>query len=174
MATTVNLPLEFRNPQVSTNAGSAYFTVAQLTSWDAGYFVFDKTGNLDVVWYGIGWVPSNMAATPNAKIKVYWTANSTVGSNIRTQISSAVVKDAHSTNMWNPTSLTAETAATSTLSTTAWRQLAVTSGNLTNQPAASDSVIVKIMRVGSDTTNDTLAATTPLFMFGAFLQIDIN
>lgn len=173
MATTVALPLEFRNPQVSVNAGSAYFTVAQLTAWDAGYYVFDKTGSLDVVWYGIAFVPSNMAITPAAKIKVYWTANSTAGSNIRTQIATAIVKDASSTNTWNPASLTAETAVDSTLSTTAWRQLAVTSGNLTNQPAANDSIIVKITRLGSH-VNDTLAATTPALMFGAFLVVDIN
>lgn len=173
MPTSVSLPIEFRNPQVALNAGSAFVTVAALTAWDATYFAFDKTGSLDVSWYGIAYAPSNMAATPNAKIKVYWTANSTAGSVIRTQLASAIVKDASSTNTWNPASLTAETAVDSTLSTTAFRQLAVTSGNLTNQPAANDSLIVKVMRVGSH-VNDTLAATTPALMFAAFLVIDIN
>lgn len=174
MATTITLPLEFRNPSVSSNPGSAYFTVAQLTAWDAGYFVFDKTGNVDVTWYGIGYVPANMAVTPAAKIKIYWAANSTAGTNIRTQISSAIVKDDNATNIWNPASLTAETGVTTAMPTTAWRQKAVTSGNLTNQPAANDSIIVKITRVGSDTTNDTLIASTPLLMLGAFLVIDIT
>src|SRR3972149_7447981 len=86
MPTTVRLPLEIRNPQISVNPGAAHFNVAALTAWDAGYFVFDKTGNVDVVWFGLAFVPANMAVTPAAKINCHWAAHSTAGSNIRTQI----------------------------------------------------------------------------------------
>jgi len=177
MPTTVRLPLEIRNPQISVNPGAAHFNVAALTAWDAGYFVFDKTGNVDVVWFGLAFVPANMAVTPAAKIICYWAANSTAGSNIRTQIAAGLVKSADTTNHWNRAALTAETAITTTLSTTAWTQATVTypaSGSLTNQPAANDVYIVKITRLGSDTVNDTLTAATPLFLFGPFLQVDIT
>jgi hypothetical protein len=164
------------NPQISANAGSVFWNVtAPSAAWDAPYWAFDKTGNLDVVLFGMVETQPGMSVTPNVAIILEWTANSTAGTKIAVIVSTKLVTAASTTVHFAPSSLTAETQINTTLSTTAWVRNEVTypaSGNLANTPAANDILIVAIKRMGSDTTNDTLSATTPALLFGGYLRCD--
>lgn len=176
MATTHRYPIRFMNPQTSANVGSIYWNVtAPSAAWDAPYWAFDKTGNLDIVLFGLVEAPHDIAGTPNAGIILEWSANSTAGTKISVIVLTKLVTAASTTVHFAPSSLSAETQINTTLSTTAWVRNEVTypaAGNIASTPAANDMLIVAVKRMGSDTTNDTLAATTPAYLFGGYLRCD--
>jgi hypothetical protein len=163
MATTVYLPIDLRNPRVSSLAGNSYFTVTGLTDYDAGHweFVKDVEGKI----YGFVRVPNNVDATPAASIVLEIGANATTGVT-RMQVGTNPPADGES---FNPASLTDETAVDITVPATAYlrKQQAF---SLTNAPAADDILIVEIFHDG-DHANDTLAVNT--LLFDAALKIDI-
>lgn len=177
MATTVWLPLDFRTPRFNTNPGSVYFLISSFgtTVLDNGYWVFDKTGitaNLFVSLYAFAYVPKNMNATPNAGVVLNWATDQTTG-NIDTLIGTKLVKDADTSNTFNPASFSLETGQTTTMPATAWTRKDVTypsSGNLANTPAAGDIILIEIRRTAS--ANDTLSATK-LFLMSGSLRIDL-
>jgi hypothetical protein len=167
MATTVRLPIDLRNPRVSSLAGNTFWTLAGLTAHDLGHWEFVKS--VDGKVYGVVSVPHNLSATPNASIYLACTANATTG-NAQLQISEARVASGGS---FNPSSLTAETAQTITVPATAYQRFDVhfpTSGSLAVTPSADDLLIVEFFRNGSN-ASDTLAVN--LLLVGAYLQIDL-
>lgn len=165
-AVTVRVPIDLRNPRVTTLAGNSFFTVEGLTAWDAGRweFVKDVEGRI----YGVVAVPKDVKATANAKIILAIGANATSGVT-RLQVSTKAIADAES---MNPSSLTAETAQDITVPGTARLRKDVTfpsSGSLGETVAADDLLLVEITHLGAH-ANDTLNAATEFY--SAFLQID--
>jgi hypothetical protein len=163
MATTVRIPLDLRNPQVSANGGNSFWTVGGLTAWDAGHWEFAKSvqGNI----FGVALIPHNLAVTPNASIIVSLAANATTGVAV-VQASTSPVANAAS---FNPASLTAESAQNITMPATAYLRKDVTF-TLTNAPAADNILIVEILHNGTN-GSETLAAN--LLLFEAVIQLDL-
>lgn len=164
---TVRLPIDLRNPRVSSLAGNAFFTVTGLTAGDFGYWQLGQ--DVDGKIYGVVPVPKNVAGTPNGKIILVISANATSGVS-RLQVSTKAVADAESLN---PASLTAETAQDITVPGTARLRKDVTfpsSGSLGETLAADDLLLVEVFHDG-DHANDTLAVATELW--AAYLQIDV-
>lgn len=167
MATTVRIPINFRNPRFTSLAGKAWWAPVGLTALDLGRWEFLKDDDGKI--YGTVLVPRNVAATPNAKIVVSIMANATTGVT-RLQVSTKAVADAESLN---PASLTAETAQDITVPATARLRKDVTfpsSGSLTEAVAADDILLVELYHNGLH-ANDTLAVNTEVPE--AALQIDI-
>lgn len=164
---TIRVPIDLRNPIVSSLAGNSFFIVTGLTAWDAGHWEFAQ--DVDGKIYGIATVPKNVSATPNAKIVLAIAANATTGVT-RLQVKTKAVAD---TESLNPAALTAETAQDITVPATARLRKDVTfpsTGNLTETVSADDILIVEVFHEGSH-VNDTLAANTELYE--AWLQVDI-
>lgn len=168
MATTVRIPIELRNPRVTSLAGNSFFTVLGLTAWDAGYWSFLQ--DVDGKAYGVVQVPHDLAVTPNASVGLAIAANATTGVT-RLQVSTKAIADAESLN---PASLTAETAQDITVPATARLRKNVAfpaAGSLTETVAADDLLVVELYHVGTH-TNDTLAAATEVY--AAWLQCDLT
>lgn len=164
---TVRIPVQMLNPRVTSLAGNAFWTVAGLTTWDAGRweFILDVEGRV----YGLVAVPKNVAATPNSKLVLDIAANATTGVT-RLTVATKAVAD---TESLNPTSLTAETAQDVTVPATAYLRKTVVfpaTGNLAEAVAADDLLLVEITHNGNH-ANDTLAVNT--LLMAAFLQVDI-
>jgi len=167
MSTTIRIPIDLRNPQVSSNAGNAFWTVVALTARDAGHWAFlkDVLGNAD----GVVTIPKNVSVTPNAKIVAAIAANATSGvASLRVETAKAA--DAATLN---PASLAAETTQDITVPATARLRRDVTfpaSGSLATTVVADDILMVRFAHRGAD-ANDTLAVNTELH--GLWLQIDL-
>jgi hypothetical protein len=167
MAVTVRIPIDLRNPRVSSLAGNTWWAVIGHTAWDAGHWRFN--GDVDGKVYGLVPVPKNLDTTPNAKIVLVIAANATTGVT-RLSIRTKAIADAES---FNPASLTAETAQDITVPATARLRKDVifpSTGNLTETVAADDLLIVELFHEGAH-ANDTLAVSTELYE--AFLQVDV-
>ena len=162
MATTVNIPIDFRNPRVSSLAGNSWFSVLALTNWDAGHWEFLK--DVDGKIYGVVPVPKNVNATPNAKIILQMAWNATSGVS-RLSVKSKNVANAATLDA----SFTAETSQDITVPGTAYFREDVTF-TLTNAPAADDLLLVEVFHEGAH-ANDSVAVNT--LLFEAFLQVDI-
>jgi hypothetical protein len=160
---TVRLPIQITTPQVSANAGNAFWTVLGQTDWDFGHWEFVKDVKGKV--YGTVTVPKNLAGTPAAKVKLVVCANATSGVT-RLNVATKDVADGESLN---PT-LTDETAQDITVPGTAYLRKDV-SFTLTNAPAADDILIVEVFHEG-DHANDTLAVNT--LLLGAYLEVDVT
>ena len=164
MASTTNIPIDLRNPQVSANAGNSFWTLAGLTAWDAGHWEFVKSvqGNI----FGLVQIPHTIGATPAAKIILSLAANATTGVAV-VQVASAAVANGAT---YNPASLTAETAQNVTVPGTAYFRKDVTF-TLTNAPVADQQLIVEILHNGTN-GSETLAVN--LLLLEAVLQIDLS
>jgi hypothetical protein len=161
---TIRVPIDLRNPRVSTLAGNSFFTVVGLTDWDGGHWEFLK--DVEGKIYGVVPVPKNLHGTPNAKIVLTLAANATSGVT-RMQVGTFPPADAESLN---PGALTDETAQDITVPGTARLRKDV-SFTLTNAPVADDLLIVEIFHDG-DHANDTLAVNTELWL--AQLEVDVT
>lgn len=161
---TIRVPLKIQNPRVATLAGNSWPDILGLTNIDDFIWTFDNDVESRV--YAKVTAPSNLNATPNAKIVYVLKANSTAGQVTRFTISSAWVADAAS---GNPT-LTAETAVDTTMPTTAYlhKEVSVT---LTPTVAAKDIGYIEITHNG-DHANDTLAVDT--LLIEAYLECDAD
>lgn len=164
---TIRVPIDLRNPRVTSIAGNAFFTVEGLTAWDIGRweFVKDFEGKI----YGVVAIPKNVHATPNAKIILSIGANATTG-NTQLQVRTKAIADGES---MNPSAFTDETAQTITVPGTARFRKDVTfptSGSLGETVAADDLLLVEVFHDG-DHASDTLNAATELY--AAFLEIDV-
>lgn len=164
---TKRFPIRRLTPQSSANAGNSFFNVIGLADYDSGHHEFVK--DVDGKFFGIVEVPTNIAATPNAKIVLLIRANATSGVT-RLQVGTKAVADGESTD---PT-LTDETAQNITVPGTARLRKDVTF-TLTDAPAADDILIVEIFHNGDAAAGgaaDTLAVNTELF--DAYLEIDVT
>lgn len=159
---TRRYPINLHTARTSTLAGNAVWTVAALTDYDAGHWEYVK--DVDGKVYGHVMVPSELAATPNAKIILSVAANATTGVT-RLQVATKDPADAESLN---PAALVDETAQDITVPGTAYLRKDVTF-TLTNVPAAGDYLIVEVHHNGAH-VNDTLAVNT--LLFGAWLEVD--
>jgi hypothetical protein len=166
MATTIQIPIDLRNPRVTSLAGNAFWTVLGLTAWDAGHWQFVK--DVDGKIYGLVRIPKNMAATPAAKIKLVIAANATSGVT-RLSIGHKAVQTIPTAESLNPATLTAITAQDITVPATAYLAGEV-SFTVSETLAAEDELIVEIYHEGAH-ANDTLAVNT--LLFDAFLEIDV-
>jgi hypothetical protein len=161
---TIQVPLDLRNPRVSSLAGNSFWTVAALTAWDAGHWEFVKS--VDGKIYAIIRVPKNMAATPNAKFKLVFAANATTG-NFVVNVSWTNVAEGASIN---PASLTSIGSQTITVPGTAY-YLKTVSFTLGSNPSAEDELVIEIYHNGAS-GSESLAVN--LLLIDAFLEIDVN
>lgn len=159
---TTRIPIQLHTARASTLAGNSFWTVAAMTDYDWGRweFVQDVEGKV----YGSVMVPTNVAATPDAKVILVIAANATSGVT-RLQVG---VKDVSDAESLNPT-LVDETAQDVTVPGTAYLRKDV-EFNLTTDPAGEDILIVEVFHDG-DHANDTLAVNT--LLLGAYLEVDI-
>lgn len=162
MAITIRVPINLRNPRVSTLAGNTFFNVKALTNYDAGVWEFVK--DVDGKVYGLVPVPKNLFATPAAKI-ILVTAYNATSLVSRWSVKSKNVADAATLDA----TFTAETAQDITVPGTAYFRKDVTF-TLTNAPVASDMLLVEIFHEGAH-ANDTVAVNS--LLFGAMLECDV-
>ena len=167
MVTTIQIPIDLRNPRGTTLASNSYWLPIGLTAWDAGVWQFVK--DVDGKIYGIVRIPVGMAGTPAAKIKLVIAANATAGVT-RLSIGHKAVQTKPTAENLNPASLTVITAQDITVPATAYLALEVTF-TVTETLAAEDELIVEIYHEGAH-ANDTLAVNT--LLFDAFLEIDLT
>lgn len=166
MATTVRIPIDFRNPRVSTMAGNCFWTVLALTNVDLGIwqFVKDVQGKL----YGVVTVPAGLAGTVAPAIVLSIGANTTSGVTSLNVATKAVAPTAESMNV----ALTSDTRQDITVPATARNNLAVTFtvGDLANI-VANDILVVEVFHDGTQAA-DTLAIDTELYE--AWLRVDLT
>lgn len=163
---TRRIPIDLRNPRVSTLSGNSFFTTKALTNIDLGMWEFVKDVQGKV--YGIVNVPGEVDATANAKIILIIAANATSGATRLNVSSKCVAEDAESINV----TLTADTAQDITVPGTAYlgKKVSFTAGDLSNL-AANDVIFVEILHEG-DHVNDTLAVNT--LLLDAYLEVDVT
>jgi hypothetical protein len=157
---TVRVPINLTHPE----DGNSFWTVIAGTDWDMGAWQFTK--DVDGFIWGHVLVPSNLAGSPNAKIKLEIAANATSGVT-RLYVGSKDVADGETLN---PATLTDETAQDITVPGTAYFRKTV-SFTLTNAPSASDILTVMVAHAGAH-ANDTLNANT--ILLGAWLEVDVT
>jgi hypothetical protein len=163
---TIQIPIDLRNPQVSANAGNAFWTVLGLTAWDAGHWQLVKDVHGSV--FGLVRIPANMAGTPAAKIKLVIAANATSGVT-RLDVLHKAVQSKVTAESLNPAALVSIGETDVTVPATAYDALEV-SFPVSETLAAEDELLIQIFHHG-DHTNDTLAVNT--LLIDAFLEIDI-
>lgn len=162
MATTIRVPVDMRNPRVSSLAGNSFWRVAALTNYDAGYWEFVK--DVDGKLYGLVMVPKNLDAAPTAKIVLATAYNATSGV-ARWSIKTKDPADGETFDA----SFTSETAQDITAPGTAKLRKDVTF-TLTNAPAADDILLIEVFHEGAH-ANDTVAVNS--LLFGAWLEINL-
>ena len=166
MATTIQIPIDLRNPGVTLVPGNAFWTVLGLTAWDAGHWQFVKDVHGSV--FGIVRIPANVAGTPNAKVKLVIAANATSGVT-RLDVLHLAVQTKHVEENLNPAALTSIGEQDVTVPGTAYEALEV-SFTLAAAPVAEDELLIQIFHHG-DHGNDSLAVNT--LLIDAFLEIDV-
>ena|SRR3990172_1908511 len=166
---TIRIPIDFRNPRVSSFAGNSFFTVTGLTVVDGGHWEFAK--DVDGKIYGIVHIPTNVAATTNGKIILAVGAN--LASGITTlQISTKAIGN---TESLNPSALTAESSQDITLPSPARTRTDVTfpaAGFLSEALASGDLLWVEVAHLGSTSLTDTLTVNTELWQ--GLLEVSVS
>jgi hypothetical protein len=167
MPTTIQIPIDLAVPKASALAGNSYWLPVALTAADKGFWHFlkDVQGK---VWGKVR-IPVNMAATPNAKIKLVICANATSGVTRIDVLHKAIQTKAPGESL-NPASLVSIGAQDITVPATAYDAKEI-SFTVSEALAAEDELDVEIFHVG-DHANDTLAVTT--LLYDAFLEIDVG
>lgn len=164
---TIRVPIDLRNPRVTSLAGNAFFTVEGLTAWDAGRW--EMVDALESRIYGVVAVPKNLAGTPAGKI-ILSCATTATAEQYRLEVKVKAVADAESLN---PASLTDIETIDVTAAGTARLRKDTTfpaSGSMSETLTADDLLIVEIIRHGEHANDDIVA---PLYLYAAFLQIDL-
>ena len=165
IATTCRIPIDFRNPRVSTLAGNCYWTVIALTNIDLGVwdFVKDVQGKL----YGTVTVPAGLAGTVSPAIVLSIMANAVAGVTSINVATKAVAPTAESINA----TLTSDTRQDITVPGTAYLDSAVTFtvGDLANV-VANDILIVEVLHDGTQAA-DTLNSDT--LLVEGWLRVDL-
>jgi len=167
MVATIQIPIDLRDPRVTTLAGNAGWTVVGLTAHDVGVWQFVK--DVEGKVYGVVRLPVNIAGTPNAKIKLVIMANATSGVT-SLDIGHKAVQTKAPAESLNPASLTYIGVQHITVPATAYNALEV-SFTVSESLATEDELLVEIFHDG-DHASDTLAVNT--LLFDALLEIDIT
>lgn len=167
MAVTIDIPIDLRNPGITTNPGNSFWTVSAFTAPDFGHweYLLDVDGDV----FGQVAVPQNMAATPNAKIILYVShPNATTGEVVSMEVLANPVADTEAI----PTSMTSVEIIDFTMSNTADVIEAITfpsTGSMAD-PVAGDQMFVQVKHDGNK-TEDTL--TENVRLHAAYLRIDV-
>lgn len=164
---TIRVPIELRNPRVTSLAGNAFYTVEGLTAWDAGRW--EMIDAVESRIYGVVPIPKNVAGTPAGKIIL--SCATTATEQYRLEVKATAVADAESLN---PASLTAIETIDVTAAGTARLRKDTTfpaSGSMSEVLTADDLLIVEIIRHGEHANDDIVA---PLYLYAAFLQCDVS
>jgi hypothetical protein len=166
---TISIPVRFTNPQVSANAGNAFYTVGALSDYDLGRWEFVK--NVDGKVFGHVETPIPAGYDGNgATLKLLIAANATSGVT-RLGVATAAVSDGDSLD---PT-LTDETKQDITVPGTA-NTAKVVSFALTPTFAVGDHIPVEIYHNGDAAVgsgaNDTLDANT--LLVNAWLEVTVT
>jgi hypothetical protein len=152
-------------PRTQTLAGNSFWSVVALTNWDAGEWQFLPA--VDGKLYCTAQVPRSISGTPAAVVLLETASANTASSKaVRWIVSSKNVPNGSTLDL----SFTAETAQNITQSTTAYTRTDVTF-TLTNQPAASDLLVIEVFRQGSN-GGDTLTTLNAL-VFKVLLGITV-
>jgi len=167
MVTTIQIPIDLRNPGVTLVPGNAFWTVLGLTAWDAGHWQFVKDVHGSI--FGLVRIPKNMAGTPAAKIKLVIAANATSGIT-RLDVLHKAVQSIATGESLNPASLVSIGETDVTVPGTAYLALEV-SFTVSEAIAAEDELLIQIFHHG-DHANDTLAMNT--LLIDALLEIDVS
>ena len=167
MAVTIDIPIDLRNPGITTNPGNSFWTVSAYTTPDFGHWEYLLNVDGDV--FGQVSVPLNMAATPNAKI-IVWVShpNATSGEVTSMEVLADPIADGEAI----PTSMTSIEIIDFTMSNTADLLETITfpaTGSMTN-PVAGDQLFVQVKHDGNK-TEDTLTENTRVH--AAYLRIDV-
>jgi hypothetical protein len=161
--TTIQIPIDLTLP----TDGNAFWLPVALTAYIQApwQFVKDVNGKIE----GKVRIPTNMAGTPNAKIKLVIAANATSGVT-RLSVLHLAVRTKATAESLNPAALTAIASQDITVPGTAYNALEATF-TVTETLDAEDELIVRIYHEGAH-ANDTLAVNT--LLFDAFLEIDVT
>lgn len=169
MAVPIDIPIDLRNPGITTNPGNSFWTVSAFTAPDFGHWEYIKDVDGDV--FGLVAVPQNMAATPNAKIILWLSHTGAVSTEVtRMQVLADPVASTESI----PTSMTGvEVRDLTFAATTADKTdefIFPATGSMT-APTAGDQLFVQVLHNGIH-ENDTLSQNTRLI--AAYLRIDVG
>lgn len=171
MAVTIQIPIDLRNPGITTDPGNSWWTVSAFTAPDFGHWEYIK--DLDGSVFGMVAVPQNMAATPNAKVILYVShPAATTGEVTKMQVFANPVADTEAI----PTSMTSVDVVDFTVTNTADVIEKITfpaTGSMT-APVAGDQMFVEVFHNGDSAGGgaaDTLTENTRLH--AAYLQIDV-
>ena len=164
---TIQIPVDLRNPRITSLGGNSFWSVVALTAWDAGHWEFVK--DVEGKVYGLVRIPKSMATTPNAKIILVIAANATTGVTTL-QVSTKAVESLTTPENFNFASFNAITAQDITVPATAYlaKEVSFTVGETL---AAEDELILELFHDG-DAVNDTLAVNT--LLLDCFLEIDVT
>jgi hypothetical protein len=167
---TILVPIDLRNPRVSSLAGNAYWRVAPFTAYDSGHWEF--LNGVDGKIYGAVTVPQDVTLTPNAKIVLIVCANNISG-NVVLQVSTKPIAPL---DVLDPPALTAESAQTIAMPNVARARQDVVfppSGSLADTCAEAcplQLLIVEIYRNGMNAADNL---PVPLELHAAYLQVDV-
>ena len=168
-ATTIRVPIDFRNPRFTSMAGAAWWTPVGRTAHDLGRW--EMLQSADAKIYGLVAIPKDVNATPAAAIVVALGTNTNAGV-ARVSLATAAIADGES---MNPGALTAEASQDITVPGTALLRRDVrfpTAGALGLTVTADDLLIVEFFHEGAH-ANDTLTAAN-LELYEGWLQIDVG
>ncbi|TAL13936.1 hypothetical protein EPN95_04585 [Patescibacteria group bacterium] len=152
---TIRIPIDLKNPRVTSLAGNSFFTVIGLTAWDAGHWEFVK--DVDGKIYGAAIVDLQGGAFSSAQVRLIQAWNATTGVS---RMSMGYDSPADGASL-NPASLTAIAAQDITVPATARLRKDVVFTGLTGL-AQDDLVIFEFFHEGAH-LNDTVAVNTELF-----------
>ena len=160
---TVRIPIDLRNPRMTTLAGNSFFTVFGFTNHDFGHWEFVK--DVDGKIYGVVSIPPNVSGTPNAKCIIVLAANAITGVwrnivNYKTVAPNETVQLTY----------TAGASQDITVPGTAYLTKEITHTLSTGTFTGRNLIFIEIFHEGAH-VNDTLAVNG--FVVDAFLEIDV-
>lgn len=169
MAVTIDIPIDLRNPGMTTNPGNSFWTVSAKTGHDFGHWEYVLATDGDV--FGMVAVPQNMAATPNAKI-IVWVSHP-----------GAITSDVTSMQVLTSYAETGEVIPSSPMTSVEINDFAIAdaadtlesitfpaTGSMT-APVAGDQMFVNVQHNGAK-TEDTMDAQNTR-VHAAYLRIDV-
>ena len=161
--TTVRIPIDLRNPRLTSLAGNSFFTVFGFTNHDFGHWEFVK--DVDGKIYGIVGIPPNVSGTPNAKCILVIAANATVGV-WRNIVNYKTVAPGETVQL----TYTAGASQDITVPGTAYLTKEITHTLPTGSFIGGNLIFIEIFHEGAH-ANDTLAPNA--FLVEAYLEIDV-
>lgn len=166
MATTIDIPIDLRNPGITDNPDNAFWTVSALgADGDFGHWEYVQQADGDV--YGIVAIPKNMAVTPNAKITLWMDDSGVTAQTLRMVVSGEYIASGED---WSPAALNDFSEVLEAAVPAVADQIVESVTAAIAAPVAGDLVQIRILHNGAH-ANDTL--TTNPRLHAAFLRIDL-